>query len=261
MKNYLPHLLATSLAFLLGIGAVWIYFFESFNQDLNVVPEIETSIIAPLILPKIEPNNNSKPEQPKPVSIAELRPSSGYWGQDFKPLKQVSKVTKNRKLVAIGDTLHMLDDRNLIVWTWTTGGAPLTDFPVIDSEGIIHAIAYDLTWVAIDSESGEKLWQGTANGRAVYSQIELYKKDMYLVVVDMSGYDYPGEETNDILYLCKGNSFLWNTEIPARAKIQVRKGNVYIKYKQKKKTVLQKLKIPRSFDKPLGKIDGRSKYN
>ena len=260
MKFYSHRFIIGFVAFIVGVCAVWLWLLAPKKQNSEVVPVVETQIKISSIEPvplQAQPEIESQVEQQKPISINNLRPSSGFWGQDFKLLRQVSQVSKNRKLAAVGDTLYMLDNRNRIVWTWTTEGAPLTDFPVIDSQKIIYAIAYDLTWVALDSQTGKKLWQGTANGRAVYSQIELYKDDMYLIVTDRTGYrenNYPGEETNDNLTLCKGNSILWDTEIPAGAKIRVRNGDVYIVFKQKKKTVMQRIKIPRSFDKPLGKI-------
>lgn len=267
MKFYSHRFIVGFIAFIVGVCAVWLWWLAPKKQNLEVVSVVETQVKKSLVEPvpqQTRPETESQVEQQKPVSISKLRPSSGFWGQEFKFLRQVSQVSKNRKLATVGDTLYMLDAKNRVIWTWTTGGAPLTDFPVIDSQGIIYAVAYDLTWVALHSKTGEKLWQGTANGRAVYSQIELYKNDMYFVVTDMSGYrenNYPGDETNDNLTLCKGNSILWDTEIPAGARIRVQNSEVYVVFKQKKKTVMQRIKIPRSFDTPLGKIDVRSDYN
>lgn len=190
---------------------------------------------------------------------SKLRPSADYWEKDVKnvPL-QISRLSRNRKLAMAGDTLYMLNSRNRIVWTWTTGGAPFTDFPVIDSRGILYVIGYDLIWAAIDSKTGKKLWHGTANGRATYSQIELFKDDMYLVVTDMSGYrenETLSPITKDNLTLCKGNGIIWSTDIPIGSKIQVRGGEVFAVFRRKKRTVAQKIKMPNRFDKFLGTID------
>lgn len=158
----------------------------------------------------------------------------------------------------VGDTLYMLNSKNRIVWTWTTGGAPLTDFPVIDSRNILYVIGHDLIWAALDAKTGKKLWQGTANGKAVYSQIELYKDDMYFVVTDMSEYrenESSGRAIKDELVLCKGNGILWSGEIPIGSKIKVRQGKVFAVYKRNKRTIFQKIKIPIRFDKFLGTID------
>lgn len=191
-----------------------------------------------------------------------LSPSADYEDKDASV--HITRLSENRKLATVGDTLYMLNAKNNIIWKWTTDGLSFTDIPIIDSQGIIYAIAQDLTWVALDSKTGEKLWQGTANGSASYSQIKLYKEDMYLVVVDMTGYRIKvpyDANIKDQLTLAKGNSIFWATEIPAGAKIQIRKGNVYAVFKQKGKTIFQRIKIPNHFDKPIGKVDARADYN
>lgn len=190
---------------------------------------------------------------------SKLRPSADYWGkEDVKNIPvQISRLSRNRKLAMAGDTLYMLNARNQIVWKWTTGGAPLTDFPVIDSRGILYVIGYDLIWAALDFKNGKKLWQGTASGKAVYSQIELYKDDMYFVVTDMIGYRENRSNilTKDKLTFCKGNGILWSTEIPISSKIKVRRGEVFAVYKRKKRTVVKKIKISNRIDNFVGTID------
>ena len=195
---------------------------------------------------------------------AKLRPSSDYWDRDAKhiPVK-ISRVSQDRKLATVGDTLYMLDGRNQVVWTWSACGPPLTDLPVIDSKGTIYVIGYDLLWAALDSATGKMKWQGTANGKAVYSQIELYRGDMYLVVTDMGGYRanaYPGEVIKDNLTLCRGNSILWVTEIPAGARVQVRGDKVFVVTKRKNRTVRREVAIPRHFDRPIGKVSALADY-
>jgi hypothetical protein len=196
---------------------------------------------------------------------AKLRPSSDYWDRDAKrvPVK-ISRVSQNRKLAAVGDTLYMLDERGQVVWTWSAGGPPLTDLPVIDSKGTIYVIGYDLLWAALDSATGKEKWRGTANGRALYSQIKLYKGDMYLVVTDMEGYRenaFPGEVIKDTLTLCRGNSILWEAEIPAGASIQVRGDKVFVVTKRRNLVVRREVAIPPHFDKPIGKVSALADYN
>jgi hypothetical protein len=190
---------------------------------------------------------------------SKLRPSSNYWDGDAKyvPVK-ISRLSlnMNRKLATVGDTLYMLDARNRIVWTWSSGGARLTDLPIIDSKGTIYVIGLDLLWAALDSATGKEKWRGTANGRAVYSQIELYKGDMYLVVTDMEGYreSLSDKTIEDNLTLCRGNTILWDTHIPASAKIKVQGNKVYALFRRKKQTIVREIAIPRSFGKPIGKV-------
>lgn len=69
---------------------------------------------------------------------AKLCPSSNYWDRDAKHVTvEISRLSQNRKLATVGDTLYMLDARNRIIWQWSSGGAPLTDLPIIDSKGTI----------------------------------------------------------------------------------------------------------------------------
>src|SRR5258705_2776443 len=118
-----------------------------------------------------------------------LRTSTKYWDYvDPHPIVHVSRLSRNRTLASVGDTLFMLNTRNRIIWTWTSKGPPLTDLPIVDSTGTIYVLGYDLLWAAIDSDTGREKWRGTANGRALYSQINLFQKDTYLVVTDMSAY-------------------------------------------------------------------------
>lgn len=204
---------------------------------------------------------NSSPAQSE---YAKLRPSSDYWDRGVKhvPVK-ISRVARNRKLATVGDTLYMLDGRNQVVWTWSAGGPPLNDLPVIDLEGTIYVIGYDLLWAALDSATGRVKWQGTANGRAVYSQVELYRGGMYLVVTDMGGYRANanhGEVIKDRLTLCRGNSILWETEIPAGARVQVSGDKVFAVTKRKNRIVRLGVAIPRHFDQPIGKVSALADY-
>jgi outer membrane protein assembly factor BamB len=195
---------------------------------------------------------------------ARLRPSSDYWDRNARHVPvHISHLSPNRRLAAVGDSLYMLNARNRIVWSWSSGGAPLTDTPVVDSKGTIYVIGYDLLWAALDSANGKEKWRGTANGRAVYTQIERYKKDMYLVVTDMGGYrDNLSDRTiEDNLTLCKGNAILWDTRIPAGAKIQVHDGRVFTVIRRKNQTLRKEVFIPRRFGKPIGKVSELAEYD
>jgi hypothetical protein len=194
---------------------------------------------------------------------ATLRPSAKCWHHVEQIGKvHVSRVARNRMLASIGDTLYMLDSQGRLVWKWSSEGPPFTDFPVIDSTGTIYVIGYDLLWTAIDSATGKEKWSGTANGRAGYSQIRLYRRDMYVVVTGMWGYrNSLGDKTiEDRLSLCKGNSILWTTNIPANARIAVSGNKVFVVYKQNKHTVRRPVGVPNHFAKPIGKVSTLSDY-
>lgn len=205
---------------------------------------------------------NPSPAQP---GYAKLRPSADYWGGGAKHVaSKILRVSRGRKLASVGDTLYMLDGRNRVVWTWSAGGPPLSDLPVVDSGGTVYVIGYDLLWAALDAATGEVKWQGTANGRAFYSQIELYRGGMYLVVTDMEGYRAdarPGELIKDKLTLCRGNSILWETGIPAGARIRVRGDKVFVVTERKKRTLRREVAVPRRFGKPIGKVSALAGYD
>ena len=188
--------------------------------------------------------------------LAHLRPSPDYWDIDDGPAPvRVRRVPGGRRLASVGDTLYMLDARGRVLWKWTSGGPPFTDEPVIDSTGTIYVIGYDLLWAAIDSADGKLKWAGTANGRALYSQIGLYRDDMYYVVTDMRGYrDNTVPHPDDYLTLCKGNDILWETAIPAGARIRVWRGRLFAVYRRRGRLVSRELKVPRRFGRPVGKV-------
>ena len=186
-----------------------------------------------------------------------LQPSPDYWDSDARHISvHIVRLPRNRKLAAVGDTLYVLNTHNRVLWTWSTGGAPLTDIPIIDSKGTIYVIALDLTWVALDSATGKEKWRNAASGRAVYSQIKLYRGDRYLVVTDMQGYreSLSDKKIPDYLTLCKENIILWETNIPAGAAIEVRGSRVIAVVKRKGHRLRYPIRIPKEVNKPIGKV-------
>jgi hypothetical protein len=157
----------------------------------------------------------------------------------------------------VGDTLYMLDNRRRILWKWSApDGESFTDLPVLDSLGNIYVIGDDLLWAAVDSATGRQQWRGTANGRATFSQIKLYRRNMYLVVTDREGYRHSlrDKTIEDALSLCRNNVILWQSNIPAGAQIQVRNDQVFIVIARKSGVIRRVLAVPRYFGKPIGKV-------
>lgn len=196
-------------------------------------------------------------------SHEQLRASSNYWGRTRRHLPvHITRLSNNRRLASVGDTIYMLDAGNRILWTWSSDGPPLTDLPIMDSRGTIYAIALDLTWVALDSKTGQMIWSGTGNGRAVYSQIGLYKGDVYFVVTDMEGYrdSLSDRRIKDRFSICKGNSIHWETDIPAGSRIETR-GNKIVAVLKRNGRILRKLiATPQKFGAPIGKVSTLSDH-
>lgn len=191
----------------------------------------------------------------------QLRPSKNYWdwAGPRHPKIHFLSARGNRRLASVGDTLYMLDNRGRMLWTWSApNGQPFTDLPVMDSSGNIYVIGYDLLWAAIDSATGHEKWRGTADGRALFSQIKLYRRNMYLVVTDMRGYrDSLTDATiEDQLSLCKGNSILWQSPIPAGAEIQVRNDRLFIVVRRRNGVLRRAVRVPHHFSNPIGRVSG-----
>lgn len=218
--------------------------------------KIKLLILSFIALPALSISSLSQSTKTDPL-YAKLRPSSNYWDRDARHVPvRISRLSRNRKLAAVGDTLYMLDAQNQIVWTWSAQGPRLTDLPVMDSKRTIYVIGDDLLWVALDSATGKEKWRGSANGRASYTQIKLYQKDMYLVVTYMMAYrENGGDKTlQDQLTLCRGNDILWNTYIPPDATIRVQGANVWAINKRKNRTIKRKIVIPRHLGRSIGKV-------
>jgi hypothetical protein len=158
--------------------------------------------------------------------------------------------------------LYLLNRKNRIVWDWTAN-VPFYDAPVIDSQGTIYVVGYDLLWAAIDSSSGKEKWRGTMNGRAAFTQLKNYGSDMYLVVIDMSGYrdSLRDNSIEDRMSLCKRNSMLWQTAIPANSRIQSSGGMVFAVYKHERRLIRKPIKIPKYFGKPISIISAFADYD
>lgn len=190
-------------------------------------------------------------------SYKQLRPSSNCWDRTRQHVTpHITRLSDNRRLASVGDTLYMLNARNRFVWTWSSQGLPLTDLPIVDSTGTIYAIGFDLIWVALDSTTGKEIWRGTANGRAVYSQIGLYKGDVYFVVTDMKGYrdSLADRRMQDHLSICKGNSILWEGDIPVGSRIEIKGNNVVAVLKRKGRILRKLIAVPDKFGAPIGKV-------
>jgi len=97
-----------------------------------------------------------------------------------------------------------------------------------------------------------------ANAAGLYSQIKPYRKDMYIVVTNMSGYrDSLSDPTlKGYLSLCKGNDVMWQSSIPANSRISVSGNKVFVVFRQRNRIVKWPLRIPARFRQPFGRVSG-----
>jgi len=183
-----------------------------------MLPRLLAGILSALLVFQVPTHRDKKAREAPTVLEANGEP----WGCEDNPIPPVV-VSPDRILVTSCNSLYMLDSRKRVVWKWaTSGGAAITDQPVIDSTGTIYVIALDLIWVALDASTGELKWRKDSNGRATYSQIKPYQDDQYLVVINMEGYrEAHGMDEPDRLVLCKGRKEIWIKDFPANATLQV----------------------------------------
>lgn len=193
-----------------------------------------------------------------------LRPGNYYVDYGFGPPRlHMTRLSRNRKLASIGDTIYMLDERSRISWKWTSDGQEFTDLPIVDSTGTVYVIGTDLLWAAIDPTTGKEKWRVTTNGRALFSQIKLYRRNMYLVVIDMGGYrdSLRDQKIEDRLSLCKGNVVLWETHIPPDSRITVVGNRIFNVFRQRKHLVRRPITTPLHLGKPITRLDGLAKHD
>jgi hypothetical protein len=121
----------------------------------------------------------------------------------------------------------MLDANKQVIWQHSNR-TDIADQPVITTDGTVCIIAIDGIRYGLDVNTGNKKWSAPfMNGSANYKQIQVYKGDRYLVVVDMTGYrkkqmDPESEDAGeDILYLCKGGKMIWQKEFPRNSDLEV----------------------------------------
>jgi len=185
-------------------------------------------------------------QQPMPIAAHEQTPSvpppaieqqaivnvetdmNGSARPDISPLA----LPGGRTLLTRGATLHMLDAKDRIMWSWSTGdeGSPfITDQPIVDSSGAIYIVGTGQTHFALDASTGCVKWGGMTGSRIAHRQIEKYVDDQYLILADHSGDDDPkhGYLPENVLEAYKGQDLIWSINFPRDAKLMVRKGKIY----------------------------------
>jgi hypothetical protein len=120
-----------------------------------------------------------------------------------------------------------------------------------------------MLWAAVDSNTGKRKWHTTAVGRGAFTEIKLYRKDMYLVVTDMWGYreSLRDPTIKDTLSLCRDNAVSWDVEIPAQTKLHVLGNRVFLTYKRHGRVVRKRILVPRTFGKPISRISSLADYD
>jgi hypothetical protein len=177
---------------------------------------------------------------------ANLQPSKEFdWGIERRRV-YIKRLPQNRKLAVVGDTIYLLDANDKVVWSWSTEGAEISHDLLVDPVGNIYITGADNLWASIDLKTGKEKWQEYSNGTAPSSLIGLYDKDKYVVVKSFWYYRHYkiNPPARDVLSIGKGNTFLWETDIPNDAVVKIRGKNIFAVTKRKGKTTWRKIAVP-----------------
>jgi hypothetical protein len=210
------------------------------SEPMIVPPAPAPAPLPNLPLPSPPPPQASslmaRSEDPRaPVSEKDLRPSPEFWNDvDPHPKPRTSSVSMQWQLVTVGDMLYMLDEQDRLIWTWSTGGFPIVDQPILDTKGLLHVFALDGVSADIDLATGTQHRWNMMNGAANYRQIVPYGVGGYLVVVDMSGYRerFANEVKDsdaflDDLWCYQDGQHLWRANVPPGATIRVQGKRIF----------------------------------
>ncbi len=154
------------------------------------------------------------------------------------------KVSDNRLLVTVCDSLYMLDSSGEVIWYWSSGGASITAQPVIDATGTIYVVGLDFMWLALDAETGLMTWNHSdCCSKAMYTQMKAYKDDQYLVVVDYSGYRDLPLNIKDAVVLCRGKEIIASSDFPTGARLEVWSDKILAVSYQIEGVIIEELKM------------------
>jgi outer membrane protein assembly factor BamB len=184
-----------------------------------------------------------------------LQPSKEYdWGIEHRRV-YIKRLPQNRKLAVVGDTLYLLDSNDKVVWRWSTEGAEISHDLLVDPAGNIYITGTDNLWASVDLKTGKEKWQEYSNGTAPFSLIGLYEKNKYVIVHSFWYYRHYkiNPSARDVLSIGKGDTFLWETDIPNDAVIKIRGKNIYAITRRKGKPIWKNIPVPAKFKKPVRK--------
>lgn len=181
------------------------------------------------------PANDGSPRVRLKVKPTDLVPSPDYWESVEPVRRQVLALDKGRRLVVVGDSLFAIDQEDFLLWSWTLNGQPIIGKPVLLPDGTLVVIACDMIFAGLDVADGSVKWKKGANGRANYSQIGIFRDDVYFIVVDLSEYRFGFREFGNSIFadyvgLYAGDSCFWSTKIPADSVVDVSQGRMYVTY-------------------------------
>ena len=171
---------------------------------------------------------------------------------------KMKPLSHGRWLVALDDTLYMLDARWHIRWRYRSHPS-IIDFVATESNGFIYGIAEDEVEFILDMTTGKKLWSEGHIGRAFYSQIVPYGKNGCLMIINASEYrvdDWLYTKAKprksslagfvwDNIIAYRGTDAVWTADWPPDAELLVNGKNFYAVTKTDKSIYVRRIHISR----------------
>jgi hypothetical protein len=156
-------------------------------------------------------------------------------------------VSTDRVLLTVGNTVYMVDSHRRVVWQWPAGKPDWWPFntaqPLVIGDRV-YVVGMDLTYVALDLNTGKEKWHDSSCGRGTYAQLAKFGGDQHLLLVDMSGYELTDKDRLEA-YDMKNNE-LWDVDFPRGATLQVWNGKIYAVSRASDSIKLQEIKPPKS---------------
>ncbi len=157
---------------------------------------------------------------------------------------EFTTVLPDRLLVAVGDTLYMLDSQRRIVWKQTVGD--IVGQPVAMTDGSIHVLlVQDKVHLVISASTGttRECIDCNTTARTNFTQVLPYKQNQYIVAeTDAYFRNRPGgENTPDEVALWQADKVLWTAPIPPDAEVRVVGDKIFAVEKKEQAIILHQV--------------------
>ena len=196
--------------------------------------------------------NQNKDTQTAAASQHEVELKATEDSSDIGPYEtKFLQLAPNRLLVSVDRLVYMLGEGNKVVWTCRI--FDMVDSPIVTASGRIYGIAADEKQFSIDPTTGHvKIFGPEIGGsHASFSQIKPYKEEQYLIVENMqfyrdSNHCFPKcPMSNDSLFAWDGEKFLWSTDFPPNAELEVWGNKILAVLKNKNGIIVRQISIPK----------------
>ena len=165
---------------------------------------------------------------------------------------KIRPLSGGRLLVALDNSLYMLDSELRIEWQYRTS-QDIFDVAAVEGTGLIYGVAGDGVHFVLDVTSGKQLLREVRNGRSSFMQTVPYTGNTCLLVENRDGYrdnfnDWQNPSSTvevDGLSAWRGTRQLWTVEFPPDAELLVSGRDLYAVTKTDAGIYVRKLNLTR----------------